>query len=392
MRRRAKALHLTLASGHLTPGEDRVVDRHAQALLQGRYRGARLAAEACFPQLARLRGGATANRERTLLSVQRHIYKRCRSTGHVWSRTMWRPEDDRVVERHARALVRGRHPHILAAARACRDELNRVSLHPHRRLPGDRSGTYGRSLGAVRNRVLERVHALGLPVLRPWSRDEMRVIDRYVQALYEGRYRFARAAAAACARELGGTFSHSGRGGADRWRPRSAVAVHAVLSRRASGLGLPRYKTDLSQAELALIERHARGVDQGEYQSWAEAARACSAELQQVYAAAARRSPLPLRRVSGHSPATVLARTLALSRQLGLRGPRLHIWNAAEIEVLDSWLHWYERRRGRRRQTGLLCQAADGLQEDIENLGSHRTRNACKDKLVRWRRRLHGMA
>jgi hypothetical protein len=220
----------------------------------------------------------------------------------------------------------------------------------------------------------------------------MRIIDRYVRALYEGRYRFARAAAAACADELAGMSRRAELGVARRRRPRSVVAVHDVLSRRASSFRLPRYKTDLSPEELALIERYARGVERGEYRSWAEAARACSSELQQVYAAAARRSPLPLRRVSGHSPATVLIRMLGLSRQLGLRGPRQHLWSAAEIKVLDSWLRWYERRRGDRRQTGLLRQATEGLQEDIENLGSHRTLSACECKLLFWRRRLHGVA
>ena len=378
MQGRANALHLVLASGYLTPGEARIVDRHAQALLRGRYRGARQAAEACLPQFARLRGGATATRERTLLSVQQHIYQCCLRTGHVWSHTAWRPEEDRVVERHVRALARSRHPNILAAARACRGELHR-------------SGMYGRSLAAVRVRVLERAHALGLPVLRPWSRDEMHVIDRYVRALYEGRYRFAPAAAAACASELAERSSRAGRCVAGRCRPRSIAAVHDVLSRRASSLRLPRYKTDLSQEELALIEQYARGVDRGEYQSWAEAARACSVELQRVYAAAARRSPLPVGKVTGHSPATVLIKMLTLSRQLGLRGPRLHLWSAAEIRALDSWLQWYERRRGSRRQKGLLHQAAEGLQEEIEDLNSHRTLGACEDKLLRWRRRLHGL-
>jgi hypothetical protein len=78
-----------------------------------------------------------------------------------------------------------------------------------------------------------------------------------------------------------------------------------------------------------------------------------------------------------------------LARRLGLRGPgRRPFWGDAEIKLLDSWLRWYERHKAGRLGRGPLRQAAEGLQEDIENLDIHRTVCACQDKLMRWRQRL----
>ena len=333
MRRRVKTLGLSLPSAKLTNGEARVVNRHIKALFEGRYRDAREAAEACQSELSRLPGSQAGPRVRTLVSVQRRIYERCRKAGRIGSHAYWRPDDDAVVRRFSRALVRGRYPSIAAAARACRSEL--IRRHG-RSLPGS-PYSYRRSPAALRARVHEKA-----PELMPWSRSELGVVDRYVRALFEGRYRFARAAAEACTRELARAC---GRG-------RSADAVHDVLSRRASNLGLPRYKSVMGARELKLIEHYARRLDQGEYRSWAEAARACNSDLRRLYAVDVRRRRLRLRGVSGHSLVTVLARMHELARQLGLRGPHCRRWDDAEIKLLTSWLRWYERHKAGRPGRG----------------------------------------
>jgi hypothetical protein len=145
----------------------------------------------------------------------------------------------------------------------------------------------------------------------------------------------------------------------------------------------------MGRRELELIEHHARRLDRGEHPSWAEAARACNSDLQRLYAADARRSRLRLRRVSGHALVTILGRMHELARQLGLRGPGRHpFWGDAEIKLLTSWLHWYERHKAGRPGRGPLRQASEGLQEDIENLGIHRTVGACGYKLLCWRQKV----
>lgn len=381
MRRQMKAQGLNLPNARLTSGEARVVDHHIQALLEGRHRDARKAAEACHAELSRLPRSAVSPRVRTLVSIQRRIDERCRKAGRIGSHAWWRPDEDAVVGRFAYALVQGRYSSIETAARACRNELMRASLRRHRRSQTGNPYSYCRSVAAVRARVLESAHGLGRPKVEAWSRREMAAVDRHVRALFEGRYRYAREAAAACTRELARV----------RGRGRSEATVHDVLSRRATSLGLPRYKSQMDPRELRLVEQYARRLDQGTYRSWAEAARACNSDLLRLYAADSRRIRLR-RRVSGHSLVTVLGRMHELARRLGLKGPgRPPFWGDAEIKLLNSWLQWYERHQGGRVGRGPLRQASEGLQEDIENLGIHRTIGACADKLMRGRRILHGV-
>jgi len=113
-----------------------------------------------------------------------------------------------------------------------------------------------------------------------------------------------------------------------------------------------------------------------------------NSDLQRLYAADARRSRLRLRRVSGHALVTILGGCTSWPANWGWRTGPTPFWGDAEIKLLTSWLHWYERHKAGRPGRGPLRQASEGLQEDIENLGIHRTVGACGYKLLCWRQKV----
>jgi len=358
------------------PEELRVLNRHLSALARREFGSMPAAARACRAELAR-RGGPP----RTLLAVSSRMFEYSVLRGLSWPRIWWSPTELSVVRRYARAVVRGKYPSARAAVPDCQRALARLE-----RLVGRRAQwrpAVSRPDYSVEDQMRQAAHALGWSRQRyAWSPAEDRVLLRHVRWLFEGRFRDAPEAAAACKRALERLLSSS----------RTAYGILLRLKTEAARVHLPRRFSPLSPAALETVVRYARAASRGEYPGWKEAARACRVELRKSAAAEARRSSVPVRRVVGQSLHTIYTQVLDAAHRLKLPGPRRVLWTPTELRVCASWVRWYDRHRIAPLRRGFWKATVDGLQEELENLGSRRSFGACEYQLRKVRRRLHGMA
>jgi len=120
------------------------VRQFAMALAAGRYRTVKAALRACLKSLR------STGRHKSLAEGNlRWKFSRCFVDvyGRLW-RPAWSPEELRILDRFARACIRGRYPSVAAAARDCGVALERAGLTEHRG---------GRGL---RSKLLQRVHGI----------------------------------------------------------------------------------------------------------------------------------------------------------------------------------------------------------------------------------------
>lgn len=262
------------------------------------------------------------------------------------------------MRRYARAYLAGRYPSARRAASACARALARA----HR--PRPFYGVYWLLYTTARE--------MGLPTVeREWTVAEKRVMKRHMRLLFAGRYDYARDAAQACFRELGGS--------------RTYKAVWFALRTEATRIGLPRFHSRLTRIEEQLVERYALKVHQGLLPHWRAAAEQCHAAILRRMARLAKTGPLKLRRPPSHTLDTIHVAILKVAHKRGLRGPRNPHWTAAEDKILAGWLKWYGRYRHVRRLTPLR-QAAEGLQHDLAEKGFDRTVGACRNRIsTAWR-------
>ncbi|MFO7674920.1 MAG: hypothetical protein R6X12_01180 [bacterium] len=196
LRARARVLNPTWRAGRWNDAERQIAERFARAVVAGRYARVGQAAQGCHAELAAKRVGPP--RTRMAVNVFVGILTRRLGLRHA---SPWTLAQDRVVDRYVRELVRGRHPSLFDAARACTVELARAAGTRRRRK--SRSDEHRHPLSSVVTRIRGRARELGLT----WSKgaylpEEDRVVDRFARAVVAGRYRSVRAAVGPCLEEL----------------------------------------------------------------------------------------------------------------------------------------------------------------------------------------------
>lgn len=363
IRARLEVLGLAWTGIRLSPAEETVVRSYVKALARRRYPHVHAAAVECRKEIMRLPKGSTPARPRSLVSIRSNIYARARRSIRSWAFHRWNSDDDATVKRYAGAVVAGRYPNGKAALRECCRELAGA-------------GRQARPASAVLARMYEHVRAMGLHHYPRWLANEEHVYRRYLRLLFEGRYRFVRDAADACAdamSELHGTP-----------RPRSPAAVYVRMNHDVAGFGLPRYKGETTPDERRLYEKYARKVAAGEYANCQEAAAACRSEVGRMYGRIGRQNPLGVSRFAARPPGVVHAGILAAASRLNLQFPGRR-WLPAEQRIFEGWLRWYERYHLVRRLEP-LTQAATGLSDDLAKKGFRRSACACRERLVETRR------
>ncbi len=194
-------------------------------------------------------------------------------------------------------------------------------------------------------------------MLRPprWSAQELRVADRFVRALGNGRYRTSLEAARACCRSLAKLRQGLLQLGM-RLPVRSENSVRERLSRAARESNLERPYRRWQSDEVRLVCRYVQAYLDGRYSSLRAAARECAREL-----ARDTRCPRPYRGVR--------SKLYAVARSMGL--PRLvRPWSPSERRVLD--------RYARRLLEGRYRWVPDAARECQSELGgSHTYRAVC---------------
>ena len=124
--------------------DNETVRQFARALAAGRYTTAKAAMRACLKSLR-----STGRHKNLTTGNLRWRFNRyfVDMYGRLW-RPGWSPEELRILDRFARAFIRGRYPSAAAGARDCGVALERAGLTGH---------LGGRGLGS---KFLERVHGI----------------------------------------------------------------------------------------------------------------------------------------------------------------------------------------------------------------------------------------
>ena len=184
---RARALGRAPCSGCFSPEEDRVIARFSRALVRNEYRHGAAAVADCHRALAR--AGIIHRRSDRALALR--INAGARAFGWIPRPSAWSASGARIVDRFARALVSGKYPSIVAAARACLYAL-------------ERAGQLGnRTEGGLRAKLRILSLRMGRPRLRPrWTGEELRILDGFARTIIRGAYPSASAAAPRCMRAL----------------------------------------------------------------------------------------------------------------------------------------------------------------------------------------------
>jgi hypothetical protein len=356
--------------------EDRVVTRFARDLLKGRYASVQQAAVACtreFERHAGRRKGSRAWKPRTLGSVANRVNLLSHKIGRPAWRTRFRPWEQEVIDDYVQALAGGRYLSLLRAAQDCCQDLNRLRRE-HR---ADR--TVVRKVYPIRWQLSKRARALGWNWLAErWTPEERRIVDRYVRKLTGPNPPVLKAATRACWKELEKLHRRMKKQGHD-FQERTEMTLRTYLGERSKDEGRSTYTWWTSQEEQA-IRRYARGLLRERYADANAAGDACYEEL-----------------FGGGRPAAGTGRTRIavrdhvrkLAHTMGERWPKTR-WTPKEDEICLRLVRWYDRKRGKRRR-GPMGLAAEALRTELDQIGSRRSESACRAKLRKTWREVHGV-
>jgi len=168
-----------------SPEEDEVLSRYARDVLAGRYSGIKAAAIKARPEILRLHRmkplARWAEAERNHSAIWKRIALLANELGRSRPGSRWMPEEDRIVERYARAVAAGRDDARQAAGKCWQVFARRRSGGARRkgRIPW---AAAHRTLRTVRNRIASRAHELGWGTQqKPWSPEETAIVRRWAK-------------------------------------------------------------------------------------------------------------------------------------------------------------------------------------------------------------------
>ena len=241
-----------------TDQERRLLEPHALALARGEYPDAPTAVR-LVNRAFKQAGLAVRHPDE---SVRDEVLVRARALGRAPCSGCFSPEEDRVIARFSRALVRNEYRHGGAAVADCRRALARAGI------------TRRRSDRALAIRINTGARALGW-MLRPvaWSASGARIVDRFARALVSDRYPTIAAASRACryALERAGQLGNRTDGG-----------LRAKLRKQALGMGKAGFRPRWSAEELRILDRFARAIIRGAYPNARAAAAPCRRALKRA--------------------------------------------------------------------------------------------------------------
>jgi hypothetical protein len=241
-----------------TDQERRLLERHASALARGECPDTKTAVRQvkwAFEQA----GLEARHHDSAILDL---VIARSRALGRPLNAVPFSPEEDRIIDRFSRALVRNEYPYGMAAVADCRRALAQAGIASPR---GD---------SMIARRINVGACALGWgAVFAPWSAAGVRIIDRFARALVSGRYPSIVAATRACrpALERAGQLGNRTDGG-----------LRAKLRVQSLRMGRPRCKPRWSGEELRILDRFVRAFIRGAYPTASAAAPRCMRALERA--------------------------------------------------------------------------------------------------------------
>jgi hypothetical protein len=296
--------------------EEEALEPHVRALARGRYRSASEAARAYLSEVSGLSGPV-----RPYEGVKTHIFCLAKTKGFSWVGKYWSKPELAVFARYLRALEEGRYNLVTEAARDCEQELAQL----RREHPDEPWASTQRPPGAVCLKLGELARATGRRSRgRRLSREEIRVVQRFVPAVVRGDYPTLRKAAA----DIRAEFEQRRRADPKHFGPRALHSILAELRPRVQKKGWTVTGSRLSRDERRLLDRYARRLFKQKRPALHESARKCHAEMEALWQ---RNAAL------GHKThATVYTYLGRRLRELGkpVTNPR---WTPAAERVLASY-------------------------------------------------------
>ncbi|UCG43395.1 MAG: hypothetical protein JSU73_01900 [candidate division WOR-3 bacterium] len=365
-------------------GELKVLERYVRRLKRGEFPDAQSAAPVCYRELMRRwRGLSPARRgpvPRTEQAALSRLYARARVAG--WRRRMprWSDSENAVLDRHVDALLRGVYPNTAEAGHACWEEVRRAGRK-------DAGRAVRRTVSAVTDRLVRRATERGwLGSVSRWLPEERRILDRHAGMMVPSRNPGLAAVARRCRAELYRLHRRLKRqdpAAFARIRPRTPLTLKTYVIQRARALGrrvAERWHGD----ETRIVDRFARELVRGRLKDAPTAASLCRRELLRLRRGWRETDPARYRRTKPRPPGGVYSRLVRQAHAQGRcwSGTR---WTPRERAALRRAVDWYARNRGI-RSLKPATTAVEGLQLELEQLGSLRTLGACRQMFWKERR------
>jgi hypothetical protein len=367
-----------------SPEESRIVTGYARDVVRGRFRSAMEAGRVCHREFVALRRRYPKAKWLAVVRsppvIGRRIWRIARHIGRPRVSIDWDRLERLRLDAYARRIIRGEFSARTAARRYLADIDKLRRQHPDLDWLRVR-----RSFGAVCSKMVERAHELGRPLqVLDWSPPELALARDYAQAVLTGRFTNAAEASKECTKAI--QDLHRRRPDA-RWSTvnRTRVAVAMMIAHIGHKMAGSWPDTDWLRSEIAVLDKHLRGLADRRYRYLSEAGRACHQDL-------ARRHRLSLKRRAGIGHGAE-ARTLeAVQARLRLRSLELGIrqkkdskrWSAEELAIGAAWARKYLRAaRQPRGSNGSRNSFARRLCAELARRGYRRTWLGCLARLQR---------
>lgn len=262
-----------------SPQETAVVARFGRAVLERRYASvAEAAPDLHREQMKRRRTHPETFAARTLAATRAKLVKYSRIHGRQVTRHFrWSPQEQRIIDTYARAVVRGKFRNAVEAT----DEYFVEMRALRRRYPDARWLTKERARGSVYVRLNARARKLGRRAIWvPWNAHERRLVERYARRVIRGDLNIMQAAREfrRMTDERRAKYQEL-----SRFRVRRNLSViHNMIWERTRELGRPRITGIWTAPEVAILKRYARDLVAGRFRFAPAAARACFPEIQAI--------------------------------------------------------------------------------------------------------------
>ena len=209
----------------------------------------------------------------------------------------------------------------------------------------------------------------------PWSKAELRVLDRHVQFVLAGKVSSPRQVVASCLPELERTREETHSGHIRTWE-----ATYRALLQRIPPRFRQRYRRPPSwtPAEMRIVNRYAQAVADGKYACASDAAEACVPLLAELRRRIEGPRPCaPVRR----SQTSTYGRIRIRTRELGVRPAWTHS-SPVEKKVVLEWTERYWQTRDV-KPPWYIMDLADLMRTELKYKGFNRGQGFCERTLAR---------
>jgi hypothetical protein len=167
-----------------SPPERLILQRYARRVLSGELPSARHAAHAALKDIESLHrkhpNARWGNVRRTFKATGQMIAQEAHILGQAWALAHWTPSEEKLLDKHARAVIAGKASRVEDAARKCWAELERRHKRRLRRNPRLPRTPQPRSLDSTGRMIRGRIFQLfGRQRATPWTKPEAEIALRW---------------------------------------------------------------------------------------------------------------------------------------------------------------------------------------------------------------------